>query len=590
MRSVAHDPSGVARIRRALASAFGWVGVRLDTQSMPRLLPAAIWCQRLAVVTAGRTSPDYPVHLSNLGVSYEQLYRRGLASALTSMIAAHTAALARVRAESSDRVTIMNNLSSALLARYEIHGVPDDLDRAQAALEEAVAACPPTHPDRVAILVNAATAQFLRLDRIGDRAAVRAGIALCAEAAEEVSSADPLAADIETLRGQLLHSMAEASGSGADLDAAIEHLESAVLMAERSRGDTAHARTALARALRLRADRYGRLQDLTRAIGHIEVALAATPIFHAPSRHGRTGTLAVLLASRFQWTRDPADIDAAIAMFDHLRTVDDPRALRHQANLAVCLTERAATAEARPDDLSRAIDLLRSITGVPTDAATGSGLWAALADALVDRADEAGFPDDLTEAHRAAEEAVRSCPPGGPMLARHVGVLGETHLAQYHADRGEQHIDAAIRAYADAFGALSALPRERIRAALLWSYCAATADRFSEAVHAHDQGRLLVPRLLAPDLLPTDGLRLVEDLAEAGPDALALSLQTGRPDLGLERAEQWRDLVLGPDRARREQWTHLLAAHPDLGERLQSVIARSAAAPGEDLLPSGHLL
>lgn len=570
-------------MRRAMARALGWSGVRLAGTSQPTRLRVALWLQRRAVLLAGRHSKEFPLHLSNLGVTYEQLHRFGEPDALTRMIAAHSAALQRIPSDHPARVTVMSNLGSALLERFELHEMRQDLDRSHEILKEALAACPSGHVDRVAILVNTVTALSFRLDRFGDQDAGREGAALCAEASAGLDAADPLAADVQTIWGQLLQGLAEATGSGTELDAAISHLDSAVVMAQESRGDVPHARTALARALRLRADRYGRLNDLTCAIWHIEAALAETPPAAVGQRLSRRATLAVSRATRFQWTKDPADIDEAISLFEQLSEVDAHRAPRHRANLAVCLVERSATADARSDDLDRAIDLLHDLTGVSNDSASGPALWAALADALLDRAEKTESLGDLTEAEEAANEAVVGS-AGSPALVRYLGTLGETKLARFHAQGEEPDLDAALRAYADAFAVASALPRERVRAALLWGHCAAIASRWSEALRAHDHGHSLVPRLLAPDLLPTDALRMVEDLAEAGPDALALSLLDGRPDLALLRAEQWRGLVLGPDRARRQLWMHLLRVNPHLGARLQSVMARSEGPTLEDIL------
>lgn len=576
--------------RRALGRALGWLGTRLafGLGVGSSRLSVAVQLQRWAVLVAGRHCLDFPLHLSNLGVTYEELHRRGVAGALTRAIAAQMTALARVGLDNPARLTITSNLGSALLESFDVGGAWRDLDRADVVLREAVAACPRGHGDRASILVNAAVALSFRLDHCGDLAAGHAAVDLCIEASGCLSGDDPLAADVDTLWGQLLHGMAEFSGSPSELDAAIDRLEAAVLRAQRSRGDTPHARTALARALRLRADRYGRLGDLTRAISEIEAALAETPAALAALRGSRLASLAVAQASRFHWTRDAIDIDEAALLFDQLAATDGSRGSQHRANLAVCLTQRASSTHARPDDLDRAIELLRVLRVAAVEFAPDAAIGAALADALLDRAEATDSQEDLGEAHRMAAEAVRQCPPGSPALARYLGTLGEAELARFEVVGDGSALEAAVCSYAEAFAVEAALPRERVRAALLWAHCAATATRWAEALAAHDRGHSLIPRLLAPDLLPTDGLRLVEDLAEAGPDAIALSLmEGGQADLGLVRAEQWRGLVLGADRLRRQLWGDLLDEHPRLGGRLQSVMARSGASIFEDVLLHG---
>lgn len=519
--------------------------------------------------------------LSNLGVTYEELHELGNEDALAHSIAAHSAALEIIPREYADRVTVMSNLGAALLGRFEIHHLPEDLEQAQTVLLDAVTDCPPEHLDRTAILINAATALYIDVDHVTEQDLVRA-LALCAEASNRSDPDQRLLALVLTLQGQLQHGLAELSGSRAALDLAIDYLAHAVLTATHYQGDVPHARTALARALRLRADRYGNLNDLTRAIEQIELARIETPTIYRSSRRSRTASLAVALATRFHWTRDVADLQTAIDLLEELTTTDFHRASRHRANLAVCLTERADTTSARPDDLDRAAHLLRDLTIRSTEVSDDPVLWAALADTLLDRAESTGSADDLIEAHAVACAAVSATPKGSPAMVRHLSVLGEVELWRYQNDGRLEDLDAALQSFSDAFAVESAPPRGRIRAALLWGHCGATATRWSEAVLAHDVGQSLVPRLLAPDLLPRDGLRLIEDLAEAGPDALALSLFDGRPDLGLVRSEQWRTLVLGPDRIRRHLWTRLLAEHRHLGESLLSVMERAEAGVSPD--------
>lgn len=556
-------------MRRTLAKAVGALGVHAATRAGPRLLPASITLQRWALRIAGRGSLEYALLQSNLGVTYEELHHRGDEGALARSIAAHASALALIPREHAARVTVMSNLGAALLERFEIEHLPADLEHARTVLFDAVAECPAPHPDRGAILSNAATALFVDPDRLEEQD-VRRALALCAEASDTVDPRSSVATHVATLRGQLQHGLAELTGRRADLDLAVENLEHAVLTAAHHRGDLPHARTALARALRLRADRFGRLRDLTRAIEQIESALAETPAAFRSERHSRTASLAIALSTRFQWTGDTADLQSAISLLEELDQADRRRAGRHRANLAVCLGERADTADAHPDDLDRAVDLLRDLAGRPTDLPRDAALWAAMADALLGRAEATGSTGDLEAARAAAHRAVEATSVGSPEMGRHLSVLGEADLDRYQEYHRPEDLDAALRSFADAFAVESTTPRQRVRAALLWGHCAAAATRWADASRAHDLGRALVPQLLAPELQPRDGLRLVEDLAEAGPDALALSLFEGQPELGLVRCEQWRTLVLGQDRVRRRLWMRLLAEHPRLGERLLS--------------------
>ena len=579
--------TGGSRMHAALAEGLARFGVRVSQLGSLTACRVGIAIMRSARVVAGRGTPLSFAILSNIGVSLERLHKAGDPRALDGMVAAHATAYAGLGSRWEalpQEVTVASNLGSALLERFELQRDPHDLRRARAVLEAAADACADDHPDRVALLMNLAVALSFASER-GDVAAGEAGLTRCAEAAALVADADPLAADVQTLWGQLLQGKAEYAGDPRDLEAAIQHLESAVERAERTNGDLPHARTGLARAVGLRGVWENRGSDLKRSSDLLQEAIDGTPADHVALRLSRRASRAIARARRYQWTKDPGDLDDAVADFEDIVTHERPGPL-DRANLAVCLVQRADTSRATPADLDRAIDLLSELVAEPSDRGEErAGLLAALADALLDRAEWKDSREDLASAKRTAAEAVSESGETSSLLAHRLSVLGEAELAAFNAGGVESDRQAAQNTYAAAFASATSPPRDRIHAALLWGHTAALGSRWAQALEAHDHGNRLIPLLLTPDLRPRDGLRLVEDLSEAGPDVLALSLMADQPALGLARAEQWRGFALGPDRRRREEWRQLRDERPDLHARLRRATALlDARATADSLL------
>jgi hypothetical protein len=561
-------------VRGVVVAILGHAGALLAARSSGvRGRLVAAWLLRQAAVRVDRRKRLAASLLSNLGVVYEELYHQGFTEKLAQAIAAHTVAERCSRSGHPARVTILSNLGAALLERYELDGVPRDLARAAEALDGARDECPAEHPDRGAILLNSAAASNLRLRRLADLDAGRAGVGWCAEAADVLSSEDPVFADAQVLWGQSLHGIAELTGARRDMDAAIDRLTTAVDVAVSIGGDVPHARTALSSALRMRAQRTGRSADLGRAIAELRLAVRETPADHAGQHTTRTASLAVALATRFQRSRQAGDIDVAVSLLEEVTATSHGirRSPLHHANLAASLMERADSSAARPDDLERAIGLLQELTARDVDPSMAPGLYGALAEALVDQAGTSGGGPDLHGANRAASRAVRAAPEGSPELARLLNVLGDVALAQYDESDRPEDLEAAMDSYARAFQIPAAEPRARIRSALLLAHAAATVSDWARATEAYDRGNRLVPFLLPPDLRLVDGSQLVAELTEAGQDAAAASVGLGRPEEGLVRSELWRGILLGPDRRGRAQWERLQSGHKKTAERLQAI-------------------
>ncbi|SDD80163.1 hypothetical protein [Glycomyces harbinensis] len=566
----------------------GYAGVALAVRSSGiRGQRIAEWLQRNAVVRINRHASLFPELLSNLGITYEELSRRGFPELLTPAIAAHATAERCMPSGDPQRTTVLSNLGSALLERFERSGSDRDFKAATSALERAWFGCTEGHPDRAVIATNLAAAAALHPQAHNDLGAARECVRWCTLAVEELGSDDRSDVIVQVTWGKALLNIAELTGRSADLKAAVDRLDTAVSVAEAAGHEVSHARAAFASALR----RTGRIDDLDRSIAQLRLALEATPLTHVHYRRDRTASLAVALAEQFQRTHEGDDIDTAISLLESLAAgeAETRQEVRHRANLSVALMERADSAAAKHGDLDRAIALLAELTAGDLDPSMAPWLWGAYADGLVDRGDETEQRNDFATARDAAAAAVRFAPHDSPAKARLLGTAGEVVLAEFRGSGRAEALDDAATFFARSLDVPSAGPRTRIRSALLLAHCAAIASDWERSIAAYDSGQRLIPLLLTPDLPPLDGMHLVKELAEASQDAMAASINLGRVDEGLVRFHLWRGLLLGRERRHREQWTRLEDKRPDLVGRLRVIAERLEATEADPLARRGSL-
>lgn len=577
---VAWSSEGVARIGFHLAT---------RSTSAPGSWSAAGVQLFAVILTPRRSGSHLSERLSNLGVTLEDLAAAGFPRALDWAISMHRRACAAVPPDHPYRPTMLSNLGAATLERFDRRGDLADLNESRASLENAVLTTVTGHVDQTAIAINAAGTAMRWHRAYGDLPALRSSIENCARAAAASTGADDRNLSVlHTHWGMTLQTQSESTGSSGDLDLAIDRLAVAVALAEASGGDAPHALTALASALRLRWHRRGQRSDLDDAVRHLDAAIHGTVPDNGYHARRRRAALAVALASRFHNSHETGDLDQALRILQELieDPADEPSDRLHRSNLAVGLTVRASTRSAKPDDLDRAITLLRDLIGSGPMSGDSPELYLALADALVDRTerpdDSRGCEDDLFEAKRAAAAAHDFLDPFHPSQCRALSLIGEANLAAFDGTDDPAALSVAAESYEAAFDIHTASPRERIRASLLWAHASASAADWASAAAAHRRGISLVPFLLPPGIEPRDGMDLVEDLAEAGPDGIAINV--GQNDLraALVRGDDWRSLLLGPDRRRRAQWLAVEHRFPEAADRLTDI---AVALDGWDFGP-----
>jgi tetratricopeptide (TPR) repeat protein len=540
-------------------------------------------------------SPDDPTFLERLGGSLMLRHRRtGSHDDLARGIELIEQALERLGGDPSpSRGFALAGLAVALLDRWNLSSEVADLDRALAALDEAVAAAssPTAAHERLALK---ATCLKARYDTLGERADLEGALALCRRllgellpgsnkrpgvlhelgsclraayalestprlldeavdafraAVSEAPEDAPAWPSYSTDLGTALSDRHAATGSVQDLEDAISAHERALASATRVPVDRPLVLTHLAGALLVRFRLRGSAEDLDAAIARAGEAVAASPE-DAPNYASYVNGLGNALFERYRraaassrTSRTPS-LDEAISAYEKAAaTAPERSALRTSAlsNLGMALVA-AYLADRDPAVLERAIESLRLAIASPSSSqADLPSYWANLALALTKSASASGDVDDearATDAYRKACE-----------LGRHAAPTVVVHAARGWGDwaLSRRAFGEAAEAYASGLEAMQSLFRAQLTRAqketwleaaqglpLVAAYAAAKGeDGGAQALEALEAGRAM---------LLSEALEL--DRAEL--DRLSAAGRSDLEDRYRRAAAGWRKLFTDP--------------------------------------------
>lgn len=491
LATASHD---VADVDAALAAEPGWndramlLGHRYDLVGDRAALLAAIALNR-----AHLADPDDAEDEARVAHNAAVLLRKLHDLDRTPEVLADALALARRGATAHPAPTGRQAERVALLALLTAEsGQVEDGVRLAA---QAVAACPPDHPNRSAVLARAAEAHFRHHDATGARTSLDTAIAM----------GRAVLADGD--RPQVLDLLTLALRRRADLSPDLHTLDEAVEFGLRAVGAQPFSRLAASTALNLAgtlADRYRRtndVADLHRAAQVIRDHLGVLPPTDGLNAR-LTDQLGIVMMLLYQHTGEQ-DV------------------LRERVRIAERGAERFGPHDpTRPQVLNN------------------------LAYALLQRYFVDGTRADAERAVVAAREAVALTPVGlairGPRLLN----LAVALLVLGEATGTMRPLREAAGVAEASAGVLNAPPAARIRAHRVWGRVAMVLGQWSTALAAFAGGVDLVAQVAPRHVRRADREFRLADLRGVHTDAAAAALATGDPVRAVELLEQARGVLL----------------------------------------------
>lgn len=534
-----------------------------------------------------RTAPQHrlrPARLTNLGAALVARYEQhGSPIDLEAAIEVHEQAVALSAHHDPNRVTMLSNAGMALHLRHELRGSKNDLERAAAVLKIAYEQADDTHPERVAVMVNWSAILIERFLAGGERQDLHTAVALLTKA-RELAEKTSDEADICANLGSALHTLFATEGDAAVLDDAVAAHEDAVAIASAAGRETARLRSALGSALRARYVLLGRRSDLDASVEAHREALERTPRSH-PSYAQRLSSLATSLASLHERTGSLDVLDETISLLDQavgLTLEGRGERIAHLRNLGVALTTRAAARDAAnlvsdqgaaSDDVDRAVNtLVEAKLGLSTRSELWPGVTSSLAHAYGERYDLTADSADLDAAIDAHKAAARRLPEDHADRARMLTDAGDALRQRYDSNIVTRDLRDAYDSYMVAASSGASPPRDRARAAFRQGQVARelgedehAATAFRDALHLFE--------LVVPGWLPTsDARHLLSDLSGTASEAAAAYLDIGDVEGALEMLEQGRGLLLSYALNRSRPTGLAQLDDPDLAARYLRII------------------
>ncbi|WP_406164838.1 CHAT domain-containing protein [Streptomyces sp. NBC_00996] len=388
--------------------------------------------------------------------------------------------------QSEDRGTFFNTWANVLRTWFAATHDPALLDKALSAQRTAVEATPPGHMNHPAVLANLATTYRFHLQTTGDTTHLLAAVALF-RTAITTAPGPRAAAGFRFGLGVLLTVYRDLLGGAAALDEAERELRQAA------------------------------------------AALSAADA----ERFRCVNALAIALSSRYEDRQDPADHQAAAAVFEEAaRTARHHRdAVRARGGLAYVHRLRALQT-LQPDDLVTAEAAYRDALALPE---IPHVIARTLVKGLADILEVTG---DLV------------VPPTGPLSPDAAAIYREvTELRTTSARAAQNTLDT------------------RIREAHSWGLAAARSGDLVQAATAYRLAFDLLPRLAPQHLNRADRERHLSALEGLGSDAAACALADGDRFAAVEFLEFGRGLLLSESLGLRAEIGLLDTHAPRLGER-----------------------
>lgn len=450
----------------------GWIDqVRSDAGAVALFDQYRDLLRRCREAGVAPTFDDQAAQLAQAGTAfYEAAEEHDGDDHLDRAIAALTDAVATVSPGAVSQAPWANALFLAYSRRYERRGDIEDLDRAIAVLQRACRAPEPGSPYLAALLNNLAVGLLDRFAASGNQQDLRAAIEVSRQAVGDAGESESRSAALSTL-GRALLELSERTG---DEDRVAEGLRCLREAAAHSRDDSLRAAIigSLGNGLVANYERTGDIASLDAAADALREAMALTDE-HSPEWAARQSNLGVALLYRYDRLGDIADAEAAITAL-----------------------ERAAAScpPASPD--------LPAIT-------TNLGL------AIAERYERHHAAADLDGAIEAFEHALAQTPQNSLQLPSMLGNLGGGLVDRYHDRHDRADLDRALDCFKRALSVTPSLEWSQT-AALRHNLGRALLDSYDLSTVPADLDRAVDSLQGAVDVTPADSPRLPGWLASLG--------------------------------------------------------------------------
>jgi len=503
-----------------------------------------------------------------------EAYRRtGRLDLLNAAIDLFRDAVAATPPSDPDRPLYLSNLGPALRLRFERTGQLADLDEAITTCREAVVATRPDHPNRFRYLCNLGNALQTRFERTGQQADLDEAITTARHAVAATPPDHPARAACLTSLGGALYLRFACTGQQIDLDEAITAGRDAVAATPPGHPDRAMYLSNLGLKLRRRFERTGQQVDLDEAITTGRHAVAATPPDH-PQRPGRLSNVGVALCARFKHSGHVVDVDhAIIAIRDAVAATppDHPDHSELLCNLGGLLQERFTRTDQRAD-LDEAITIGRdAVAATPPDHPNHLNHLSNLGVALRNRFERMGQAADLDEAITIGRDAVAATPPDHPDLAMYLSNLGGRLRARFQRTGRQADLDKAVTAFRKAAYVESGSPSVRMHAAWAWGRAAIDAGWVDSAADGFASAVEMLPLLAWHGLSRITREQHLGEWSGLAADAAACAIRAGRLEQAVELLEAGRSVLWAQTLNLRTDLTDLAQRAPAVATRLDQI-------------------
>jgi tetratricopeptide (TPR) repeat protein len=647
-------PSDAPELSRRMVNLAGFYKSRYDMHGVPEDLDLAIeMTTRAATGTANPDPPGQRAAFGNLGLMLAMRFEgTGNSNDLDAAVQAFNSALTSL--DPQDSPAVRAQLGFTLGRRARIMDDRDDLDMAIAVMREALALISPTHHAYATQAQALGSMLWTRIERYGMAADLDESIASYRAAVDHTQLSDeddrPMRLiflstalrergrrtlnlqEIDEAIGLSLRAVKaieepgdkamalsdlghayvmryDVSGEVADLNAAVEHgersvavcpeghrlqevieshaasnykarydrlnqladLETAILLAKESvvSTDNAIQLANLAAVLSLRFTRLGRAADLVESIEIGRRAIEHTPNDH-PNRANFLHNLASAVHHYWVETGESSALDQAIISYRDAAAAmsGNPLQVVARAQLADALADRFDISGV-PEDLDNAVDTAGNAAATP-------GPYRAMAlrvlgTVLRKRYAEAGQDEDINRAIEAWLQAIDLTPSDAPAHADYLVGHGRAHRDRYSSLRDPADLNTALDSWSKAAHSPNGPPTTRMRAALHVG---------TVLMQTENHDRSYPYFALANDMLPLvawRGLdRQVQESRLAGwtglaTDSAAAAIVADRPEDALTMLEQGRSILWGQKLQLQADFTALAEVDEDLAARLAAV-------------------
>jgi len=568
-----------------------------ELQRSRSLLDSAIDVLRLGTSLNEGASAERLAALNALGIALAWRWEEASDPADLGAAIDAFAQAAELTPPGPDRCGSLTNLGSALLERIE-HApsgetAQDDISRAIAALQSALAECPDAEsaPYRLYHLAGAFLAREAADSGHQAESAALADLEMAEQATQQgidaidADPANPWHSRLLRRRGDIWHTRWQYTGNPQALGLAIEAYRDAVLAAGEDLAVRAGYLSALGGSLMEVFDLTGALSYLEGAGGALTCALEDTPE-DDPDFTAHLSNVALVHGSVAQATGDPGRMDEAVRLHRRALELDEPPTPLHGMLLgrygaalvdSVSLLDRAA--DTGPGDsithayLDEAVAALRAAAELGGQDQRAASIKNNLGNALVLRAEHTAGTEDLTEAVRCFEGALAASQDTAQDTIYLTGLGGAWRLL-YSRTGDETARRAGVTAYRQACAADQAPGRPALGAVANWGAWETILGNWLGAAQAYERFMDIAEALVGGQTMRTHQQAWLQDVHEIPAQAGYAWLRCGEPGLAAAAVERGRVVLL----------RHLINAAPEPSDKSAPADSRPGPFVNDALL------